>query len=163
MYLQGFEYSRISNPTRSVLEAGVASLENGKYALCFSSGLAAATAACFLLKAHDQILCIDDVYGGTNALLRNCFAKMSITTTFIDTSNVEEVKQKFYADTALIWLESPSNPTLKLCDIAMISDYVHGINPNVIVLVDNTFASPCFQVKMIDFELRYGSFKAESF
>lgn len=147
---QGHEYSRISNPTRSIVESSIASLENGKYGLCFSSGLGAVTSVLFLLKTGDHILCIDDAYGGTNYLVRHLFNRMGIETSFADASNIDEFVARIRTQTKLVWLESPTNPTLKLCDLKLIKEKVYEKNSETLVVVDNTFATPCFQ-KPLDF------------
>jgi cystathionine gamma-lyase len=151
LYLKkGHEYSRISNPTRSIVESSIASLENGKYGLCFSSGLGAVTSVLFLLKTGDHILCIDDAYGGTNYLVRHLFNRMGIETSFADASNIDEFIACIRTQTMLVWIESPTNPTLKLCDLKLIKEKVYEKNSETLVVVDNTFATPCFQ-KPLDF------------
>ncbi|KAK9892134.1 hypothetical protein WA026_018334 [Henosepilachna vigintioctopunctata] len=137
-----YEYSRSGNPTRDVLEKVIASLEGGNFGACFSSGLGAATAILSLLKQGDHLICVDDVYGGTNRLLSKVAVKFGIQTTFsgVDIESFERAVQK---NTRMIWLESPTNPTLKLCDIQAISALAKKYN--ILCVVDNTFLTPYLQ------------------
>ena len=141
---RGYEYSRTANPTRDALERRLAALENAKYALAFSSGLAAeATLLLSLLKKGDHAVAFDDLYGGTRRLLVRSFSKFGVDSTFVDARDPKEVTRAIRNNTRLIWLESPTNPLMKLCDIRQISRTarVHG----AITVVDNTFMSPYFQ------------------
>ena len=140
----GYEYSRSGNPTRTCLEKCIASLENAKYCCCFSSGLAATTCISFLLKKDSHIVCSDDVYGGTNRLLRLVISKYGIETTFVDASDPENVRKAIKPETKLVWIETPTNPTMKLADIQAISNVVKE-HSDVMLLVDNTFMSSYFQ------------------
>jgi len=140
-----YDYGRSGNPTRAALEACLGPMEKARYALTYASGLAALTNLNFLLKNGDHILCGDDVYGGTNRYLRNCASRMGIETTFVEMNDLKKTESEFRSNTAMVWLETPTNPTMKLIDIAAISQLAKRKNPNVIVVVDNTFASPYFQ------------------
>merc|ERR1712088_729146 len=118
-----FEYGRSGNPTRGVLEACLASLDGAKYALCFSSGLGTTTAITHILKAGDHIVSMDDVYGGTNRYFRKCASRMGIETSFVDATNPENVAAAIKPNTRMVWVETPTNPTLKVVDITFLSSY----------------------------------------
>ncbi|XP_070504926.1 cystathionine gamma-lyase-like [Chironomus tepperi] len=140
----GFEYSRSGNPTRSVLETCLASLDNGKYALTFASGLGAQTAIISTLKTGDVIITGDDVYGGTNRLFRNLAVNMGMEVIFVDMTDVSNLEKAMKDNVKLVWLETPTNPSMKVIDIQKISDFVHK-NSEAFVVVDNTFLSAYFQ------------------
>ncbi|HMP86633.1 MAG TPA: aminotransferase class I/II-fold pyridoxal phosphate-dependent enzyme, partial [Lacibacter sp.] len=140
---KGFEYARSQNPTRQALEEAVAQIENGKYGLVFSSGVAATDAVIKLLQPGDEVICANDMYGGTYRLFTKVFEKFGIRFQYVDTSNPQNVKAAVTANTRLIWLETPTNPTLKISDIAEIAGYAHA--HNALLVVDNTFASPVLQ------------------
>lgn len=142
---RGFEYGRSGNPTRNVLEACLAALENGKHGLVFSSGLGATTALTSLLAVGDHIVCGDDVYGGTNRFFRQCASKYGIDFTFVDATNVNNVIKAVKNNTKMVWLETPTNPLLKLVDIKAISDSLKAKRPDIILVVDNTFLTCYFQ------------------
>ncbi len=137
---QGYEYSRTDNPTRTALHACLASLESGKYALAFASGLGASTTAMLMLKAGDHVICGDDVYGGTYRLFQRVMVDKGLTFDFVDMANLPEVEAAITPQTRMIWLETPTNPLLKLADIAAVVEIAR--RHQVITLVDNTFASP---------------------
>jgi cystathionine gamma-lyase len=140
----GYEYTRSLNPTRKALETKLAALENANYGLAFASGLAAETTLLTtLLKSGDHIVAFDDLYGGTKRLFNNIFNNYEIGVTFVDATDAALVENAIQPRTRLIWIESPSNPLLKICDIAKIAKIaaVHGL----ISVVDNTFFSPYFQ------------------
>lgn len=139
----GYEYSRSGNPTRAALEKNLAELEDGKYAYAFSSGLAAITTVLLSLKQGDHILSIDDVYGGTRRLFNQVFANLGLTFTFADFSNGENIVPNVRPNTKIIWIESPTNPLLKIVDIKSVCDFANS--KNIMTVVDNTFASPFFQ------------------
>ena len=141
--LKGYDYSRSGNPTRDALENAVASLENGKYGLAFASGLAAETAILSILKPGDNIIASDDLYGGTYRLFTQVFSNLEITTTFVDGTNPQEIGKAITENTKLIWIETPTNPLLKLLDIEAVSKIAHS--HSVLLVVDNTFATPYFQ------------------
>lgn len=138
-----YDYSRAGNPTRTALEMSLAALEKTKYAVSFSSGLAAAGAVAQLLNPGDHVLVCDDVYGGTGRLFRKIFAKYNIDFEFIDMSIHKNIDTFFKKNTKLIWIETPTNPLLKLIDIETISKIAKKFN--AITVVDNTFSSPIFQ------------------
>lgn len=140
---KGYEYSRTGNPTRAALEAALAALENGKYGLCFASGLAATTIVLCLLKAGDEIIAGNDLYGGTVRLFNKVFSNFNIKTTFVDGTNPKNFENAITNNTKLIWLETPTNPLLKLTDIEAVSKITKS--KNIFLAVDNTFASPFFQ------------------
>ena len=142
---KGYEYSRSGNPTRNALEKKLAALEDAKFALAFSSGLAAETVICAtLMKSGDHVIAFDDLYGGTRRLFNKVFNQnFNVEFSYVDARNIEEVKSNIRENTKIIWLESPTNPLLKLCDIREISDIAK--NKKIIVAVDNTFMSPYFQ------------------
>ena len=141
----GYEYSRTENPTRDALQSRLAALENAKYGLAFSSGLGAETTILLsLTKSGDHIVAFDDLYGGTWRLLTQIFQeKFKVESTFVDARNIDEVANAIQTNTKLIWLETPTNPLLKICDIQKISEIAK--EHNITVVVDNTFVSPYFQ------------------
>ena len=140
---KGYDYSRTHNPTRTALEKNIASLEEGKYGLAFSSGMSAITAITHMLSAGDHIICSDDVYGGTFRLFDKVLKKFNLEFDFIDLTSLQSLERYIKNTTKLVWLESPSNPLLKLIDIEATARTAksHGI----ITVVDNTFATPFFQ------------------
>jgi len=140
---KGYEYSRTGNPTRATLEECLASLENGKLGLVFSSGLAATAAVLSLLKTGDHVVAMDDLYGGTYRLFEKIYSPIGISFTYVDGTNPDEFKKAIKSETKLIWLETPTNPLLKIADIKAISTITKS--KNVLLAVDNTFASPYFQ------------------
>jgi cysteine-S-conjugate beta-lyase len=140
---KGFDYSRSNNPTRAVLEEVVAGLENGKGAYAFASGLAAIDAVVKLLDSGDEILAVDDIYGGAFRLFTHIYARFGITVTYVDTGAAANVADAITDKTKLIWLETPTNPTLKVSDIVAIAAIAR--QNGVLLCVDNTFASPALQ------------------
>jgi cystathionine beta-lyase/cystathionine gamma-synthase len=138
-----FDYSRSGNPTRAALEACVAALEHGKHGLAFASGCAAATTLLHTLSPGDHVVCGDDVYGGTYRLFVRVMAGFGIRTTFVDASDADKLAAAFEPKTKLCWLESPTNPLLKLADIQKASGVCRA--RGVPLVVDNTFASPILQ------------------
>jgi cystathionine gamma-synthase/cystathionine gamma-lyase len=140
---RGYEYSRTGNPTRTALETALASIENGKYGLAFASGLAATTTVLSLLKNGDHLLAGDDLYGGTYRLLEKVVSNWGVTTTYVDIENPAKFEDAIRPNTRLIWIETPTNPLLKLIDIEAIATIAR--KHNLILVVDNTFASPYFQ------------------
>lgn len=143
---KGYEYSRTGNPTRTALEQALASIESGKFGLAFASGLAATTTILSLLKNGDHIVAVDDLYGGTYRLLEKVVRNWGVTTTYVDI-NVEDVNVSFQnaiqPNTKLIWIETPTNPLLKIVDIASLATIAR--QNHLILVVDNTFVSPYFQ------------------
>lgn len=140
---KGFEYSRTDNPTRAVAEQVVASLEGGRYGLGFASGMAAESTIMHLLQAGDHIIAGDDLYGGTGRLFSKVFAKFGLEFTYVDPTDPAQVEAAMRPETRLVWLESPTNPLLRIIDIPAVSAIAH--RGSAIVVVDNTFASPFFQ------------------
>src|SRR3989338_1745898 len=141
----GYEYSRSGNPTRHALEKKLASSENAKFGLAFSSGLAAETAICAtLLKSGEHVVAFDDLYGGTRRLFNKVFSNnFGVEFSYVDARDADNVKNAIKQNTKLIWLEPPTNPLLRLCDIRAISEIAK--QKGIIVVVDNTFMSPYFQ------------------
>lgn len=140
---KGYEYSRLENPTREALESNLASIENGRFAFCFSSGMAAIDAVMKLLKAGDEVIATHDIYGGAYRLFTQVYEKMGIRFRFVSMRNVNDIKPLLNGRTKLIWLETPSNPLLQITDIKAVADLVK--NKNIMVAADNTFASPYLQ------------------
>jgi len=140
---KGYEYSRTGNPTRHALEVALASLEEGKFGLAFASGVAATAAVFSLLKKGDHIVAGDDMYGGTYRLLERIFKKWGLSTTYADVDEQISFEKSIRKNTKLIWIETPTNPLLKIIDIKKISSVSH--RHNILLAVDNTFASPYFQ------------------
>lgn len=138
-----FDYSRAGNPTREALERGYAEIEGAQHALTFASGLAAEQAVIQTLSPGAKVLVCDDTYGGTGRLFRRLFAKYNIAFEFIDMTDREEVCKAMTADTKLIWIESPTNPLMRVIDIQGVATEAKKIGATVVV--DNTFASPIFQ------------------
>ena len=141
--LSGYEYSRGANPTRQALEDSLASIENGARGLAFGSGLAAIDCVLKLLNPGDEVIAVDDLYGGSYRMFTRLFEKYQLKFTFIGFDNVEQLESVITDKTKLIWLETPTNPLMKLVDIKMVSDAVKG--KDILVAVDNTFATPYIQ------------------
>lgn len=137
-----FDYSRTKNPTRSFVERQLAALEDAEFASAFGSGMAAVAGAVSLLSSGDHLLATRDIYGGTHRLFTQVLPRYGITTTFVDTSDVAATRAAATSRTRMLWLETPSNPRLRLCDIAAL---VRSKPSGVLVAVDNTFASPYLQ------------------
>uniref|UniRef100_A0A4W4EF67 Cystathionine gamma-lyase n=1 Tax=Electrophorus electricus TaxID=8005 RepID=A0A4W4EF67_ELEEL len=141
----GFEYSRSGNPTRNCLERAVAALDGAKYCVALASGLAATVTITHLLKSGDGIVCMNDVYGGTNRYFRRVAAEIGYDISFVDCTKPEELKAALKLNTKLLWLETPTNPTMKVVDIEACSAIAHEHSKDLIVVVDNTFMSAYFQ------------------
>ncbi|HEY3235780.1 MAG TPA: PLP-dependent transferase, partial [Polyangiaceae bacterium] len=139
-----FEYSRSGNPTRQALEKCLATLENGRFAFAFASGSAATLTLLHSLTPGDEVVCGDDVYGGTFRLLEKVMAPMGVKTTFVDLHDLDRLQGELTDRTRIIWLETPTNPMLKLFDIHAVS-HLSSNRPEIVVVVDNTFASPVLQ------------------
>jgi cystathionine gamma-lyase len=141
---KGFEYSRTGNPTRLALEKRLADLENARHALAFSSGLAAETTILLsTLRSGDHVVACDDLYGGTRRLFVKTFSKFGVESSFVDASTPRTVSEAMQEHTRMLWLESPTNPLMKLCDIRRIAAI--GRARGALTVVDNTFASPYLQ------------------
>ena len=145
---QGYEYARTQNPTRSVLETNLAALENGKDAICFASGLAAMDAILKMYRPGDEILCTNDLYGGSYRLLSRIFTQFGLIGRFIDMSDPAQVADQISPATKLLWIETPTNPMLNIIDIAGVCELAK--TKGVAVCVDNTFSSPYLQNPLDD-------------
>ena len=144
---KGYEYSRVGNPTRAALDSCLASLEEGKYGLTFSSGLAAEHAILSVLKPGDHVVVPEDMYGGTYRLIKEIFEPFNVKFTFTDFTDLDLIQKALLPSTKMVWIETPTNPTLKIFDIEAISEISHTIN--AIVVVDNTFLSPYIQKPLL--------------
>jgi cystathionine gamma-lyase len=140
---KGYDYSRAGNPTRTALERCLAELEGAKHAIAFGSGCAAATAVLLTLKSGDHVLVGDDVYGGTFRIFDQVFKQFGVDATFLDMSEPARVTLEMRSNTRLVWMETPSNPMLKVFDVAAIADEARS--RGIPVAVDNTFATPVLQ------------------
>jgi cystathionine gamma-lyase len=140
---KGYEYARTQNPTRDALQASLAALEDGKFGICYSSGLAAMDAVIKLLKSGDEVLCANDLYGGSYRLLTRVYGPLGVKSRYIDMTNLNLLRDSILPETKMIWLETPTNPTLQILDIKAICDIAR--QKNIPVAVDNTFASPYLQ------------------
>ena len=140
----GFEYSRTANPTRSALEANIAAIENGQYAICYSSGMGAADAIIKLLSPGDEIIANQDIYGGTYRMFEQVFSKFNLHFNYADLSDSNSIKSKISKNTKLIWIETPSNPLMNIIDIKAVKEATASFK-NIIIVVDNTFATPVLQ------------------
>jgi cystathionine beta-lyase/cystathionine gamma-synthase len=140
---KGYDYSRTDNPTRSALQKALAGLEAAKYGLAFSSGMGAATTAMLLFKRGDHVVSSRDVYGGTYRLFTRVLQQFGLAFSFVETSNVKAIERAVTKNTRLVWIESPTNPLLRITDIRAAANIAH--EHRALCLVDNTFASPFFQ------------------
>ena len=140
---KGYDYARSNNPSRAALESLIAGLEKGAVGLAFASGLAAIDAVLKLLESGDEIIAVDDIYGGAFRLFEQVYKKFGVKVSYVDASNPENVFQALTPKTRLIWIETPSNPTLKIADIAAIASIAKA--RGCLLCVDNTFASPALQ------------------
>ena len=139
---RGFDYTRSSNPTRQVLEENLASLDSGHYGVMFASGMAAVDAALKLLEAGDHVVCSDDVYGGVSRHFNNVLASHGLGFTYVDSARPETVRQAIRPETKMLWVETPSNPLLKITDIEAMSAIAR--EAGVYLAVDSTFATPVY-------------------
>ncbi|MCG7855833.1 PLP-dependent aspartate aminotransferase family protein [Flavihumibacter sediminis] len=144
---KGYDYSRTNNPTRHELEKIVAKLEAGTVAAAFSSGLAAIDAVVKLLQSGDEIIAVDDIYGGAYRLFEKVYKKFGINTNYVDTTDLGAITRAITPKTKLIWIESPTNPTLKISDIHAIAAIAKRYH--ILLCVDNTFASPVLQQPLL--------------
>jgi cystathionine beta-lyase/cystathionine gamma-synthase len=140
---KGYEYTRLENPTRSALERTLAELEGGKHALAFSSGMSAISAATSILKPGDHMVVSEDIYGGTYNLFQNILAGYGIGIDYVNTCSIEDVGLAIKANTKMLWLETPSNPMLKITNLKEITELAKA--KGIVTAVDNTFATPYFQ------------------
>jgi cystathionine beta-lyase/cystathionine gamma-synthase len=144
---KGYEYSRCGNPTRTALDSCLASLEEGKYGLSFSSGLAAEHAVLTMLRPGDHVIAPEDMYGGTYRLFTQIFEPLQVKFTLTDFSDLNCIREAIQPSTRMIWIETPTNPLLKVFDIAAVVALVK--NRDIITIVDNTFATPYFQKPLL--------------
>ncbi|MDT7830869.1 cystathionine gamma-synthase [Flavobacteriaceae bacterium S356] len=142
---KGYEYSRAANPTRTALEDNFAAIENGTHGFAFSSGLSAIDCVLKMLNPGDEVIAGDDLYGGSYRMFTRMFQKYGLKFQFVDMNSVENVGRVVSKNTKLVWLETPTNPLMKIADIEEISKTVKSTNPNILVAVDNTFATPYLQ------------------
>ncbi len=142
---RGYDYARTANPTRSALEACLATLEGGQFGLAFASGMAAIDAVLRLLSPGDHILAGNDVYGGTYRLFERVFRPYGLDFSYVDTTDVQLVKANMQPATRMLWLETPTNPLLQVSDIGALAGLAHAHSPGTLVVVDNTFATPYLQ------------------
>lgn len=143
---KGYEYARTQNPTRGALEAALASLEGADFGFCFSSGMAAISTCLHLLSAGDHVVASDDLYGGTYRVFEKVFRRSGLEFTYVDASRTADVEAALLPNTRMIWVETPTNPLLKVCDLAAISAVAR--KAGVYLAVDNTFLSPYFQTPL---------------
>ena len=144
---KGFDYARTANPTRTALETCLAALEQGSWGLAFASGMAGEDAIAHLLNAGDHVVLVDDVYGGTYRLFKRIFERHGVGLTAVDMRDHRAVKRAITKKTKLVWTESPTNPMLKVIDIAAIAEIAH--QAKALLVVDNTFASPYLQQPLL--------------
>ena len=140
---KGYEYARSQNPTRKALEDAFAIIENGKYGLAFSSGVAATDAVIKLLAPGDEVICANDMYGGTYRLFTKVFEKFGIVFKYVDTTNVVNIESAITTNTKLVWIETPTNPLMNITDIEAVAKITKS--KKLMLAVDNTFASPYLQ------------------
>ena len=140
---KGFEYSRTQNPTRIALESNIAALENGKYGLAFASGMSAIDAVVKLLKPGDEVISCSDLYGGSYRVFTKIFEPLGIKFTFNNMNSIEEINSLITENTKMIWVETPTNPTIKILNLDAIKNIIKG--KDILFCVDNTFASPYLQ------------------
>ncbi|XP_054166682.1 cystathionine gamma-lyase-like [Oppia nitens] len=145
-----YDYSRTGNPTRKCLETALASLELAKYGLCFSSGMATTVTCCHLLSTGDHVLSCDDIYGGSHRYFTQCLYRSGIDLEFGDFTDLSDVANKLRPTTRLIWVETPSNPLMKVVDLKALCELRDRKAPQAIIACDNTFMSPLFQ-RPLDF------------
>ena len=144
---KGYEYSRSHNPTRTALENSIASLENATYGMAFASGMAAIDTVLRVFNAGDHILIGDDLYGGSFRLVDKVLTRFGISYTIADMRNIDDIKSKIASNTKLIWLETPTNPMIRIADIAKVATIAKS--NNILLAVDNTFATPYLQQPLL--------------
>ena len=140
---KGFEYSRTGNPTRAALESNLAAIESGKYGACFGSGLAAIDCVVKMLNPGDEVISTNDLYGGSYRIFKTIFEKYGIKFHFVNMLDLGNIESKINDNTKLIWVETPTNPMMNIIDIKSVCQLAH--NKNILVGVDNTFATPYLQ------------------
>lgn len=146
---QGYEYARTGNPTRTALEACLAALEGAPFGLAFASGMAAIDTLCKLLDPGDHVLASNDVYGGTFRLFERQYRKYGIEFSYVELTDLQAVKDGLQANTRWVWIETPTNPRLKVVDIRAVAEIAHTYHPQIRVVVDNTFATPYLQQPLV--------------
>jgi cystathionine beta-lyase len=142
---KGYEYSRAANPTRTALENAFASIENGTHGFAFSSGLSAIDCVLRTLNPGDEVIAGDDLYGGTYRMFTKIFQKYGLKFSFVDMNDISNVTNAINEKTKLIWVETPTNPLMKIADIKEITTAVNAVNTAILIAVDNTFATPYLQ------------------
>jgi cystathionine gamma-synthase len=142
---RGYDYARTGNPTRTALEASLAALESGQFGLAFASGMAAIDAVLHLLAPGEHVLAGNDVYGGTYRLFERVLRPYGLDFSYIDTTDLEQVISALRPNTRMVWIESPSNPLLRVSDIPAVVKIAHNHSKSSLVVVDNTFATPYLQ------------------
>lgn len=140
---KGYEYSRTHNPTRTALQNALAALENGKHGICYASGLAATDAVLKLFKPGDEIIATNDIYGGTYRIMKKIYEPFGLVFHFVDMNKISEIEKVISDKTKMIWVETPTNPLLKIIDIGAVTSLCKS--KNILSVVDNTFASPYLQ------------------
>lgn len=140
---KGWEYSRTHNPTRDALQRNLAALENGKHGLCFSSGMAAIDTLTKIFEPGDEIISVNDLYGGTYRIFTTLYERFGLTFKFIDMSDLDQLSDMISEKTKMVWVETPTNPLLRIIDIAKAAEIAHA--HGALLAVDNTFASPYLQ------------------
>jgi cystathionine beta-lyase/cystathionine gamma-synthase len=145
----GYEYSRTGNPTRTALEDCLTALEAGQFGLAFSSGMAATDTILRLLAPGDHVLAGNDVYGGTYRLFERVLRPYGLDFSYVDTTDLEQVKSKLRSNTRMLWIETPSNPLLRVSDISALAEIAHAHSQQTLVVVDSTFATPYLQQPLV--------------
>src|SRR5438309_6984128 len=140
---KGYEYARTRNPTREALERNVAALEGGRHGFAFGSGLAAVDAVLKLLSAGDHVVCGENVYGGTHRQMTHVWARLGLAFAFVDGADTDAIAAAVTPETRMLFAETPTNPMMRLCDLAATGEIAH--RAGALFVVDNTFATPCFQ------------------
>ncbi len=140
---KGYDYSRTNNPTRAALEANLAALEGGRFGIAFASGCGASTTVVHMLKAGDHVICSDDVYGGTFRIFERVMKHFALEVNFVNLTVPGNLEKHLKSNTKMVWLETPSNPMLKIIDIEDVASKIKG--KGITMVVDNTFMSPFFQ------------------
>ena len=146
---RGYDYARTGNPTRTALEACLSTLEAGQFGLAFASGMAAIDTTLRLLSPGDHVVVGKDVYGGTYRLFERVLHPYGVDFTYIDTTDPEQVRSSLRSNTRMLWVETPSNPLLQLSDIRTLAEMAHEYSRNIILVVDNTFATPYLQQPLL--------------
>lgn len=143
---KGHEYARVTNPTRTALEGNLASLEGAQHGICFASGVAATDAVMKWMRPGDHVVASNDLYGGTYRLMRQVFGPFGITSSFVDMTDMDTLKAALRPETKLLWIETPTNPLLRVVDISALTKLAR--ERGIVTVVDNTFATPILQVPL---------------